>query len=192
MNFTHLSSRTYFWIIVGVIIATALVLFSMGRLPICKCGTVLLWYGDINGAGNSQHLVDWYSLTHILHGFLYFFLFWLIFRKKDWPLGFKLLLVVMIACGWEILENSNFIINKYRLETVSHDYYGDSILNSISDVLFAVIGYLMAFKLRPWLSVIFVIAIEILLAYFVRDNLTINIIMLIHPVEAIKLWQMRL
>ncbi len=188
----HLRARTYVFMILGVLILTALILFGMGRLPICKCGQVLLWYGNINGSGNSQHLIDWYSLTHVLHGFLYYFLIWLVLRKRDWPLGLKILIVALIASSWEILENSNFIIDRYRSITVSFDYYGDSIINSISDVGFAIVGFFLALNLRPWLSILFVILIEVMLAYFVRDNLTINIIMLIYPVEAIKLWQMGL
>ncbi len=173
----------------GIIAACAAALHFMGRVPICTCGTVMLWYPDINGSGNSQHLFDWYSFTHVLHGFFYYFIIWIADRKKRLSFAAKLIIAVALASGWEIIENSNWIIERYRAVTVSLDYFGDSILNSVTDILCAAFGIFLASRIRWQLSLAFCIIVECFLAYFVRDNLTINIIMLIHPIEAIKAWQ---
>ncbi len=187
--YQKISLRTALFISVGVIALCAATLLLMGRVPICTCGTVLLWYGNTNGPGNSQHLADWYTFTHILHGFLYYFLIWIVDRKKRLPFAVKLLIAVVLASGWEIIENSNFIIERYRAVTISLDYFGDSVINSITDILAAAFGIFLASRLRWQISLAFVIIIEFFLAYFVRDNLSINIIMLIHPIEALKIWQ---
>lgn len=172
-----------------IFIITAASLFLMGRLPICECDNVLFWYNNTNGPGNSQHITDWYSFTHVVHGFLYYLVIWLVLRKKNISFGLKLLIAVSIAAGWEILENSTFIIERYRTATFALDYYGDTIINSLSDVVMAIGGFLIASKIRPWISVALVITFELMLLYYVRDNLSLNIIMLLVPIEAIKNWQ---
>lgn len=163
--------------------------FALGRLPICECGFVKVWHGLVYSSGNSQHLFDWYSLTHVLHGLGFYLLIYLIDRKKKLSLGQKFLIAVFLEASWEVLENSNFIINRYRAATISLDYFGDSIINSIGDVVAMALGFFFASKTKVWMSIALFVIIELALLYAIRDNLTINIIMLIHPIDAIKLWQ---
>jgi hypothetical protein len=175
---------------IGAIIAfMAIILHLEGRLTICQCGYVKLWHGLVVSSENSQHLFDWYTFTHILHGLIWYLLLWLIDRKKRLSFTTKLLLATGIEAGWEILENSDFIINRYRSATISLDYFGDSIINSIGDVIAMIIGFVYAAKTKLWWSIIAYIILEIILLLVIRDNLTLNIIMLIHPIDAIKVWQ---
>lgn len=160
----------------------------MGRLPFCKCGIIRLWSGNIWSNQNSQQLLDPYSFTHVLHGVMWYALLWLVFRNRV-PAGARMVLAVVLESGWEILENSNMMIDRYRAATISIGYYGDSILNSMGDIACVILGYTLARRLPVWVTVLGVIAVELILLFWIRDNLTINIIMLIHPIEAIKHWQ---
>lgn len=173
----------------GIILAMSIILHFEGRLAWCACGYIKFWHGLVVSSENSQHLFDWYSFTHVAHGLGWYLLLWLIDRKKRLSFSAKLLIAIGLAASWEVLENSNMVINRYRDSTISLDYFGDSIINSIGDVISMIIGFIFAWKARVWHSVILFLAMEIMLLYVIRDNLTINIIMLIHPVEAIKIWQ---
>ena len=182
--------KKYKWIIISclAIIALAGVIeYSMGRLPLGPDGKFGWWDGNIYGAENSQRVFDAYSLTHVIHGFGFYLLLWLLARRL--PAKYRFVAAVLLEAAWEVFENSPFIINRYRAETVNFGYTGDSILNSLSDVVMMSLGFWAAYKFKVWQSILTIIGIEIFLLLWVRDNLTLNIIMLIHPVEAIKNWQ---
>ncbi len=179
--------RRYLIAAAAILAAEACVLFAMGRTPICTCGQVKLWHGVVLSAENSQHVLDWYSPSHVIHGFLLYGLFWLIGRR--WPAGLRLVLAVTVEACWEVIENSPFVIERYRAATIALDYYGDSILNSVSDIACCIAGFELARRLPARFVVAMALAFELVVGYAIRDNLTLNVIMLLHPVDAIKGWQ---
>jgi hypothetical protein len=167
--------------------ATAMLLYLMGRPPICTCGAIDLWVGEPNSSRTSQMLSDWYSPSHIVHGFLFFAGLWLVGRR--WPLERRFLIALAIEAAWEIVENTPLIINRYREETAALGYTGDSVLNSMSDIAMMIGGFLVARRLPVWASVAIVLVLELVPLFVIRDNLSLNVWMLLAPNEALKAWQ---
>jgi hypothetical protein len=166
----------------------AWLLFWMGRIPMCKCGYVKLWHTGRGDSEMSQHLADWYTYSHALHGIIFYWIISLIAQGRL-SVAARLVIATGIEVGWEIFENTSFIINRYRAQTVSRDYVGDSILKSVGDILAMIVGFLVAARLPAWVTVFLLIATELAMLFVLRDNLTLNVIMLIHPIEWIKAWQ---
>src|ERR1035437_740462 len=179
------------WIIgafIAALVLTAGIELWMGRSLLGPDDKFGLWEGNIWSSENSQRFAEPYSFSHFVHGILFYAALWFAARKL--PVRHRLLIAVALEAGWELLENSPLIINRYRETTIALGYAGDSVLNSMRDILMMTIGFLFACRMRPWVSVAVVIAMEAGCALWVRDNLTLNIIMLIHPIDAIKAWQM--
>lgn len=181
------AGRIYLLLGLGLIAATAATLLAMDRVPICTCGTVKLWTSDVLSADNSQHIADWYTPSHIIHGFLFFGLTWLVARRL--PLGARALLAIAIEAAWEIAENSPMIIDRYREATIALGYTGDSVLNSVFDIGFMLVGFFFAARAPVWVTVALAIFFELFTGWLIRDNLTLNVLMLLHPVDSIRVWQ---
>jgi uncharacterized protein DUF2585 len=181
-------SQKYAVAAIAITAAAASVELAMGRLALCRCGYVKLWHGVVYSSENSQHLTDWYTFTHILHGLGFYFLLWLVLRRFD--VGVWFLTAVALEAAWEVVENTPFIIDRYRAATISLDYYGDSVVNSVADIVTMMVGFWIARRTPIWVSILVFVGVEVALAVMIRDNLTLNILMLIHPFEAIKRWQL--
>jgi len=173
---------------VGISALGAIVLHLMGRRLWCACGSPVPWSWDIWSPHNSQHLIDPYTFTHVLHGVLYYALLRMVLGAR-WPSA-RALLAMTAEVAWEIIENTNEVIAAYRDGTIALNYFGDSVLNSLGDVGAFVLGYTAAMCVPVWISVVGFAAVEGSLLLTIRDGLLLNILMLLHPIQAIKVWQM--
>ncbi len=180
--------RYLHWGAVGAIaVVMAASLVSLGRNLICQCGYIKLWHGDVVSSENSQHIFDWYSPSHVLHGLVFYMALHFLLPKLD--IGWRLVMAAAIEAAWEVFENTSWIIDKYREDTIALDYYGDSVVNSLSDMAMMVLGFIIAARAPVWLSVCLFIAAELVVGLIIRDGWLLNIIMLLYPLDWIRQWQ---
>jgi hypothetical protein len=170
-----------------IIVAAAGIELTMGGHPICTCGTVDLWVGARDSPKTSQMLTDWYSFSHIVHGLLFYAALWLVARRAQ--VRWRFLGALVIECAWEVIENTPLVIDRYRATTAALGYSGDSVINSVSDILMMCLGFLIARKLPVWATVGLIIVLELIPLFAIRDNLTLNIWMLLAPNDAVRAWQ---
>lgn len=173
--------------VLGLILLHAGLLWYMGQPLMYSGGYIKFWHGVVLSDGNSQHVSDWYSLSHIIHGVLFYALLTYFFPRI--PLGIRLMLAIGIEMGWELFENTDMVIDRYREQALAQGYFGDSIVNSVGDIISVIIGFLLTWKLPTRASIALVIALELVALYFIRDSLALNVIQLIHPIDAIGAWQ---
>jgi hypothetical protein len=180
-------SRRSWLLALAVLTVVAAVELAMGRHPICTCGTIELWVGGRDSPKTSQMLADWYSLSHVVHGLLFYGLLWVIARK--WRVEWRFLTALAIEACWEMIENTPLVIDRYRATTAALGYAGDSVLNSLSDILMMALGFFLARKVPVWASVALVIALELVPLFAIRDNLALNILNLLAPIRTVQAWQ---
>ena len=171
----------------AILLLAAAVLLAMGRNPICSCGSVSLWVGERDSPQTSQMLADWYSLSHIVHGLLFYAALWLAVRR--WPVERRFIAALVIEATWEVIENTPFVIDRYRATTAALGYTGDSVINSLSDIVMMVVGFIAARKLPVWVSVALLLVLEIVPLLVIRDNLFLNVWTLLAPSAAVQAWQ---
>jgi hypothetical protein len=170
-----------------ILIVAAAILLAMGRNPICTCGTVDLWVGARDSASTSQMLADWYSFSHIVHGLLFYAALWLIARRR--PVESRFLAALLIEAAWEVVENTPLVIDRYREATAALGYSGDSVINSLSDIAMMALGFFAARRLPLWASVALLLVLELIPLLVIRDNLALNVWMLLAPTDAVRAWQ---
>ena len=182
-----MTSRRAPLLAVLILVVAAAILLAMGRNPICTCGTVDLWVAQRDSAKTSQMLADWYSLSHIVHGLLFYAALWLVARR--WPVERRFLVALLVESAWEVTENTPLVIDRYRETTAALGYSGDSVINSLSDILMMCVGFLLARRLPVWAAVGLLVVLEVVPLFVIRDNLALNIWNLLAPNPAVAAWQ---
>jgi hypothetical protein len=187
-NFTipRLSMPTAIFISLGIVLVMAWVLYWMGRTPMCPC-PFKPWVGK-GDPTQSQQLFDWYTYSHALHGIVFYFILSLVSRGHL-SVAARLVIATLMEAGWEIFENTQFIINRYRTVTISHNYFGDTIVNSVGDILAMIVGFLIAARLPAWVTVLVLLGTELTLLFLLRDSLLLNVVMLVYPMDWLRQWQ---
>jgi len=171
----------------ALVAVAAIIELAMGRAVECRCGYIKLWHGVVNSSENSQHLTDWYTFSHVIHGIGFYALLWVVARRA--PVTTRFVAAVLLEAAWEVFENTPFVIDRYRTATIALDYYGDSVVNSVSDIIAMMSGFWLARRLPVWASLVLVATLEVFVVVMIRDNLTLNILMLLYPIDAIRRWQ---
>lgn len=182
-----MSKRIPYLVAALTVALAAAYLLWIGREPICKCGDIKLWHGVVVSSENSQHISDWYTPSHIIHGFVFFGILWLVARRLSF--GWRLAIATAVEALWEIVENSDAVIERYRSVTISLDYYGDSVLNVVADIAAMIIGFFLASRLPVWATVALAVAFEAVTIWLIRDGLALNILMLLWPLDSVAAWQ---
>jgi len=182
-----MSKRIPYLVAALIVALAAAYLLWIGREPICKCGDIKLWHGTVVSSENSQHISDWYTPSHIIHGFIFFGILWLVARRLS--LGWRLAIATAVEALWEIVENSDAVIERYRSVTISLDYYGDSVLNVVADITAMIIGFFLASRLPVWATVALAVAFEATTIWLIRDGLALNVLMLLYPLDSVAAWQ---
>lgn len=172
---------------IGILAAQAAILLVMGQPAICACGYVKLWHGLPSSPETSQHVSDWYTFSHVLHGIVFYAALRFLFPRA--LAGALFIAAFAVEAAWEVVENTPFIIDRYRQLALAQGYFGDSVVNSLFDTLAAASGVAIARLAPVWITALTFAAIEAALAFAIRDNLALNVIQLIHPFEAITRWQ---
>lgn len=185
-------SPARFLALAGLLLLAALafqaaMLAHAGQPALCTCGVIRLWVGDVRGPENSQQITDWYTFSHVIHGMIFYALVRLVAPRL--PLAAALAIALSIEVGWEIAENSPMVIERYRAQALAQGYSGDSILNSLCDTLAMTFGFTLARLLPTRATIALALSFEILTAVTIRDNLTLNVVQLLHPIEAVGRWQ---
>jgi hypothetical protein len=180
------------WATAGLVVVVAAaamagIELAMGRIPICSCGDIKLWHGRVNSAENSQHLTDWYTLSHIVHGLLFYAALRSLLPNHSLPV--RAILASVLEAAWEVAENTPAVIERYRDATIALGYTGDSVVNSVADLLAMLLGFGLAARLPAWTAVMLAVGLELVALAAIRDNLLLNMIMLAWPSEAIRHWQ---
>jgi hypothetical protein len=185
-----LSGRQFLFPASAILAALAVTVFILrwqGRVWWCECGGWVPWSGDSHGRHNSQHLFDPYTFSHVLHGVIFFGALYVFWPKGSY--AWRLVISVLVECGWELLENSSFVIERYRNTTAAVGYIGDSVFNSLADVVSCGFGFWLAGRIGLWKSLIFFVVVELVMLFAIRDNLSLNVLMMLYPLESIKTWQ---
>ena len=181
------ANRFPYLVTAAIVALSAAWLLWIGREPICTCGHVKLWHGEVVSSENSQHLSDWYTPSHVIHGFLFYGLLWLVARRLS--LGWRLSIATAVEALWEIVENSDAVIERYRAVTISLDYYGDSVVNTVADIAAMWVGFWLARVLPVWATVALALAFEAVTIALIRDGLALNVLMLLWPLDGVAEWQ---